>query len=170
MRLPWRVPNYGPLIETSLTEREAAEIHRLAAGRRVLEIGAAYGYSTVLMAQVALEVVSVDPHEVHHSFDRIKANLRGQGVSGRVVIRRGTSAEILPQYSPEAFDLVFVDGDHTAAGVGYDLAEAQRLVTDDGVLAFHDWNEETCPDVRPTLEAWRHPSYIVDTLAIYCLG
>lgn len=170
VRLPWRIPSFGPPIETSLTERETLDLQRLAALKRVLEIGAAFGYSTVIMAEVALKVTSVDPHLVHASLDAMARNLDQYGVTGRVRRLVGTSLQMLPALAPAQFDLIFVDGDHTAAGVTYDLAQAQRLAAAGGVLAFHDWNEETCPDVRQVLEAWRQPDYIVDTLAVYRLG
>jgi predicted O-methyltransferase YrrM len=170
MKLPWRIPAFGPPIETSLTEREAAELQRLAALKRVLEIGAAFGYSTVVLAEVAVHVTSVDPHLVHASIGVHESNLDRYGVVGRVGRLVGPSARMLPPLGDHQFDLVFVDGDHTAAGIAFDLAQVLRLVTPDGVLAFHDWDEETCPDVRPVLEAWQQPDYVVDTLAIYRLG
>ena len=170
MKLPWRIPTYGPVIETSLTEREATELRGLAIlhGLRVLEIGAAFGYSTVLMGQVSEQIDSVDPHQAHWSLVTIRANLRKYGLEERVTLHVGASQEILPQLEC-GYNFAFVDGDHTAAGVAYDLEQVQRLAAG-GVVAFHDWDEETCPDVRSVLEAWRSPDYLVDTLAVYRLA
>ena len=167
MKLPWRIPTYGPVIETSLTEREATELRGLAIlhGLRVLEIGAAFGYSTVLMGQVSEQIDSVDPHQAHWSLVTIRANLRKYGLEERVTLHVGASQEILPQLEC-GYNFAFVDGDHTAAGVAYDLAQVQRLVAG-GVVAFHDWDESSCPDVRTVLEAWRSPDYVIDTLAVY---
>ena len=170
MRLPWRIPSFGPAIESSLTEREAAELQRLGALKRVLEVGAAFGYSTVVLAEVAVHVISVDPHEVHGSLDIHTANLERYGVTAKVGRLVGPSMNMLPALDDHQFDLVFVDGDHTAAGVSFDLGEALRLVVVGGTLAFHDWNEESCPGVRIALEAWRTPDYIIDTLAVYRLA
>lgn len=168
MKLPWRMPAFGPAIETSLTTAEATEIQRLAAGRQhVLEIGAAYGYSTVLLAQVADEVVSIDPHQVHNSLAILTRNLDLYGVREKVDVRIGSSRAVLPTLSDRQFGLVFVDGDHTLAGVRFDAEQAWRLVSSFGHIAFHDWDEETCPDVRPALEAWCQPTYLIDTLAVY---
>lgn len=74
---------------------------------------------------------------------------------------------MLPGLTP-GFELVFVDGDHTAEGVSYDLEQALRLAHG-GIAAFHDWGEETCPDVKAVLEAWRAPGFLVDTLAVFQL-
>lgn len=170
LRLPWRIPSFGPAIETSLTTAEAVELRGLAQGRRVLEIGAAYGYSTVLTAQVAQKVTSIDPHEVHLSHRIFRDNLFRFGVAQHVDVVVGRSVEVLPGLRDGSFDFAFVDGDHTAAGVRFDLEQVQRLVEPGGLLAFHDWDEESCQDVRQVLEAWRAPGYLVDTLAVYRLA
>jgi len=171
MRLPWRIPTFGPAIETSLTTAEAIELQGLAQDRHVLEIGAAYGYSTCLMGRVARSLTSVDPHEIHNSLPILTENLARYAVGSVVEVIVGRSVDVLPGIHDEGwFELVFVDGDHTAVGVVFDLVQARRLAAAGGVLAFHDWGEETCPDVRKVLEAWRQPSYIVDTLAVYRLG
>lgn len=170
MKLPWRVATYGPAIYTSLTDAEAQELVRLSAGKWVLEVGAAYGYSTVLLAENAKHVDSVDPHETHQSLDSLRSNLREYGIARRVEVHIGFSSEVLPKLRAATYDLVFIDGDHTAPGVAHDLEHALRLAAPEGVLAFHDWNEETCPGVRQALEAWRQPDYIVDTLAVFQLA
>jgi predicted O-methyltransferase YrrM len=171
MHLPWRdlAPGKGPAISTSLTEAETVKLQRLAAGRAVLEIGSAYGYSTVALALVADSVVAVDPHTAHDSYGHLHANLGLYGVHAEV--RRGASSDELPYLAvaKRRFGLVFVDGDHTAAGVAYDVEWAQKLLRPGGVLACHDYAETCCcPDVGPTL---RHllgePDELVDTLAVY---
>ncbi len=161
------MPGHGPQIETSLTTNEAAELEVLATGKNILEVGAAYGYSTVLMAKVATHVISVDPHSALNSLDIHSRNLGRYEVVGLVDRLVGSSAEMLPSLNTNQFDLIFIDGDHTLAGVSFDLDQALRLIVDHGYIAFHDWGEETCPDVRSVLDQWRQPDYIIDTLAIY---
>lgn len=165
--LPWRIPAFGPQIETSLTTVEATELTHLAHRRNVLEIGAAYGYSTVLMARAAAHVLSIDPHIVHGSLDIHSGNMETYRVEDRVGRLVGPSRAMLPPLSSRQFHFIFVDGDHTAEGVEFDLAQSLRLVKTGGHIAFHDWDETTCPDVKRVLEAWRRPDYIVDTLAVY---
>lgn len=164
MHLPWRdvAPGPGPAIPTSLLDVEAARLAEFAEDRDVLEIGSAYGYSTVIMALAdARVVVTVDPHTAHDSYGALHANLGMYNVSDRVWVLRGTSQAELPHFNRGAerrfdldgFDLVFVDGDHTAAGVEHDVTAALQLLRPGGVLACHDYGEDCCcPEVRPTLD------------------
>ncbi len=160
MLLPWRpvrpLPNsLGPPIETSLTEANTTTLRFLATNMRVLEIGTAYGYSTVAMASVAKKVVTIDPHQTH-------------AVEDRVDIKVGTSQEWCPQLELESFDLAFIDGDHTGPGVWHDVKWAQRLVKKGGYIACHDYGEDTCPEIQPTLDTLypKGPDRLVDTLFV----
>jgi predicted O-methyltransferase YrrM len=165
--LPWRTASFGPEIQTSITEPEAHTLIQLARDKNVLEIGAAYGYSTILMAQVAEHVLSVDPHLVHDSLSTHTRNLKLYGVEDRVARIVCSSKEALAPMDPWPFDFIFVDGDHTAEGLWSDVLSALRLCRPGGTIAFHDWDETTCPDVKPTLEKWMRPDYVIDTLAVY---
>jgi predicted O-methyltransferase YrrM len=174
MKLEWRDVSIGdgPAISTSLTLNETAELQRLAKGAEVLEIGSAFGYSTVVLASVADLVVAVDPHQALRSLEALRANLGLYGVRQRVDIRVGRSQDFLPGMvkGGRRFDLVWIDGDHEAIGVAYDLTWSLQLLRPTGTLAVHDYGEDTCPDVRLALDAWKVPPRLVDTLAIYGPG
>jgi predicted O-methyltransferase YrrM len=173
MQKPWRDMSLGdgPLIHTSLTAAETAELQRLAAGNRCLEVGAAFGYSTVAMALVAEHVFSVDPHIWLNSRPTFIANLRAYGVAERVAMAvPGDSQTTLPQLvnQGERYDLIFIDGDHEDAAVAHDVGWARKLLAPGGVLACDDYDEVTCPGVRSALDRLLGPPPIlVDTLAIY---
>lgn len=176
MKLPWRdlAPGSGPAINTSLTEKETAELQRLARSQdltpvEVLEVGSAYGYSTVAMALAGAHVTAVDPHLQMASYQQMMANLGYYGVADRVDVIQGDSRAVLPRLADEGrtFDLVWIDGDHTADMVTHDVQWARKLLKPAGVLACHDYDEETCPGVRHALDAWKPPPLLVDTLAIY---
>src|SRR6267143_157390 len=63
IRLGWREqPVSGVAIWSSLLDEESAKLRELAVGKRVLEIGAAFGFSTSTLASVAEHVWSCDPH------------------------------------------------------------------------------------------------------------
>ena len=160
----------GPAISTSLTAAEAARLGELAEDREVLEVGAAYGYSTVVLALAAASVVSVDPHAWLQSEPALRTNLDAYGVSAKVDVRVGASEGVLPAFAAEGrrFGLVWVDGDHRRPAIEQDVALAVPLLTTGGVLACHDFGETTCPDVREVLrERFGEPHELVDTLAIY---
>jgi predicted O-methyltransferase YrrM len=64
----------------------------------------------------------------------------------------GDAGELLPGLPDASFDGAFIDGDHSRLGVLRDAYHASRLVRMGGWLAFHDWDEDTCPEVRPAIE------------------
>lgn len=171
MLCPWRdlQPGDGPPISTSLTELESGELARLAAGRTVLEIGSAYGYSAIVMALAGAAVTAVDPHIWLASLDAMRANLTAYGVADRVAIVQGDAEYELPFLGAtgHTFDVIFIDGDHSPDAVTRDVRLALPLLAAGGVLACHDYGEDTCPGVAQVLDAWRRPDQVVDTLAIY---
>lgn len=171
MILPWRpVEIAGVPILTSLTQHEASRLQALAGGRRVLEIGSAYGYSTVCMAQHAEHVLAIDPLE-QYTADELHANLRACGVCDRVTVAQYRSQDLLPILAAAGakFGLVFIDGDHERLAVAADLANAVRLLAPRGVLACHDYGEDSCPGVREAIDTADLPGEheLVDTLSIW---
>jgi predicted O-methyltransferase YrrM len=51
---------------------------------------------------------------------------------------RGTSSEILPYLAPDSFDIVYLDGSHYLEDIRFDLAAADKLLKDGGVLCGDD--------------------------------
>jgi SAM-dependent methyltransferase len=51
---------------------------------------------------------------------------------------RGTSSEILPYLASESFDIVYLDGGHNVENVRFDIAQADRLLKDGGILCGDD--------------------------------
>jgi predicted O-methyltransferase YrrM len=174
MHLPWRdvAPGPGPAIATSITDAESAKLRELAGeGRRVLEVGSAFGYSAVVMALARAEVHAVDPHDWLQSAGVMAANLGFYGVADRVVVDRRRSNEALPALADagERFNLVFVDGDHAREAVEHDVSWGLKLLAPGGVLACHDYGEDCCcPGVRAALDGWPPdgPDELVDTLFV----
>lgn len=152
MILPWRDVQIGegPPIKTSLTESDTEILTRLSGGKICLEIGSAYGYSTVIMTHAyggAEHVVAVDPHRDLGSLDAMQANLEAYHVADQVTILQATSQEVLP-FVKGPFEFVFIDGDHSQAAVNWDLGWARANIVPGGVIAVHDYGENTCPDVK----------------------
>ena len=172
MQLLWRdvAIGNGPPINTSLTAAETAKLMELAKDGDVLEIGSAYGYSTCALALVAKSVVAVDPHTGHGSLYELQANLNAYGVTDKVEIVAEMSQQALPRIFDDQcrFDLVWIDGDHTAETVEHDVRFARSLLKPDGIIACHDYNEVTCPGVRQALDKlFGGPGDLTDTLAVY---
>src|SRR6266702_6980959 len=156
-------------IPTAVTSGEAAKLASLASGGDVLELGAQYGFSTIVMAQAARRVTSVDWHqgddsiaamggECADTWEPYRANLARYGVAAKVDARRGRFADVLPALAKQGalFDGVFIDAQHDAAAVQADLDLALPLIRPGGWVAFHDYGRS---------EATGHPGFGVTEVA-----
>jgi glycosyltransferase involved in cell wall biosynthesis len=139
-------------VPTAVTRDEAARLATLASGGDVLELGAWHGFSTIILAQAARRVTSVDWHGGDASltamgeagastWEAYRANLARYGVAGKVDARRGRFTDVLQALarSGALFDGVFLDAQHDAAAVQADLELALPLVRPGGWVAFHDY-------------------------------
>ena len=193
MLLEWRdvapVPDRCPELKiwTSLTVNETATLRQLAKNKRVIEVGAAFGYSTVVLASVAVAVTSIDPHTTPvalGNFNFATAEDLGRYSSGTlktlihnlltaklpdVEIVCGLSQDVLPTFSG-LYEFAFIDGDHGLAIAMQDLYHCARLgVT---TIAVHDYREDLNPYVAPAVIEWlnHNPDWrmtdLVDTLAL----
>lgn len=124
-----------------LLPEEGMALAELATGKRVLEIGSFCGLSTVCMARTAEHVTAVD------YFDG-----RGTAVRGDCKamfdesLRRHAVTDKVTACHPEAdlpyseYDLVFIDGAHDLDSVRADIQRALSVISDDGLIVFHDYH------------------------------
>jgi len=110
----------------------------LAAGKRVAEIGTAFGLGAQALASTAREVVTVE-------LDPERARVAREALAGlpNVEALEGEWAELLPPRAP--FELVFMDG----GGYKHDLEEAARmleLVAPGGLAVADDMTPGYGPD------------------------
>jgi predicted O-methyltransferase YrrM len=110
----------------------------LAVGKRVAEIGTAYGLGAEALAQTAREVVTVelDPKRAREAAARL------DGLAN-VELLVGDWAELLPPRGP--FELLFMDG----GGYKHDVAAAARmleLVASGGLAVVDDMTPGYGPD------------------------
>lgn len=123
-------PGYSDIRQRgSITARECDVLAALAVGRRVLEIGTGLGVSTAALASTAVHVTTVDPDPWVYStvLPRIREFPNVAFFEDR--------SEIPPDWH---FDLIFVDGAHTAEAVTADGAYAAERVDRPGLVVFHD--------------------------------
>lgn len=124
-----------------LLEAEGLALHEWAAGKRILEIGSYCGRSTICLAQSAREVVSIDPHDGRSvggkkTLPEFLRNLDAWSIRDVVQVMIGTTDEVVPRGT---FDGVFIDGCHLEDAVWFDIEFSERLLTQGGQLAFHDY-------------------------------
>lgn len=166
----WRLPGgREPAVYAGIEDLEADALRELATDKTVLEIGSAYGYSTIVMAQVAKSVVAIDPMTQFDSWKVFHDNVEAHGVAAKVSLLVLRSEIALPALykAGEWYDLIFIDGDHLPESVRHDLAWARRLVRLGGVIALHDYLLGPGTFVRPAAQEWREPDRLVETLGIY---
>lgn len=138
----------GPLIYTAVTDEEAAELRRLAVGKRAVETGTGYGFSAIAMASVARSVVTVDHHKwIADGLSTTYFHLNQCHLTRKVMVIVEDSREFLPMLRDETFDMFFIDGGHKVHEVLFDAQQAERLVRRGGTIAFHDYRHDD-PDLE----------------------
>jgi len=116
----------------------------MATGKCILELGAQYGFSTIVLAKTARVVHSVDWHQGDsmaghlNSLDHYFGNLQ-RHVARNVVTHVGRFEDVVPLFALGAFDGCFLDGEHDLTSVQRDSAMAMRVVKPGGWLAWHDY-------------------------------
>lgn len=159
------------MIPTYVTREETDELERLAAGKRVLELGAQFGYSTVHLGKAAAELWSVDWHygdpqagemDTLAAWAGHTASLRK---AGRVIGVIGRFAQVLPLLQPASFDLIFHDGLHERHAVILDARLSLPLLSWRGIFCAHDWGSFS--GVQGLAEVMGQPSYVIGSLAVW---
>ncbi|UAL46263.1 O-methyltransferase [Sutcliffiella horikoshii] len=112
------------------------QLLRLSTPKRILEIGAAIGYSAIRMSQALPEVTIVTIERDEHRYLQAKAHIEQAGLQDRIQLILGDALEVLAQVEKEApFDFIFVDaakGQYERFFTMYEtlLNEAGIIITD----------------------------------------
>lgn len=136
--------------EYSAFERLVGEHHKLL-GRDlfILEIGSAFGRSTILLAQFG-KVIAIDlwgdihegveyPDMIGSNFDAFRETLqRFDLINKRVfpVLSTSKPLDLLPHMS---FDVVYVDADHHYEPAKLDIQRSKNHLTQGGLFVVHDY-------------------------------
>lgn len=129
-----------------------------------LEIGVRRGRSMAMIAATCPEcnIVGFDIWRENYAGMAnpgpafVQSEIEKVGYRGRLELISGNSHETVPRYfkeHPDAFfDLVTVDGDHSAKGTEQDLRDVMPHIKIGGVLVFDDISHPTQPHL---LEVWQ---------------
>lgn len=136
-----------PLPDGWLDPNEADELRRLSVGMNVLELGAWKGRSTVVLAEGANYVVSVDRHKGTEGFgatgvDSLPDYLGHVRELENVAIVVAEFRQVMP-FLGFHFDLVYVDGEHDWMSAMRDTQYAVEHCGEGGTIALHDWDMES---------------------------
>jgi len=99
---------------------------------RILEIGAAVGYSAICFTEYLAENGIIET--IERDEERIaeaKENFKKTEVAEQVILHEGDAVEILPTLN-EKFDMVFIDA--AKGKYPFFLKEALRMLNDDGII------------------------------------
>lgn len=135
------VPPTAEFIESLITMTDS---------RRILEVGMCTGYTTLHMLRAVVgkagaKVVSVDARPAHD-----KAFFDEPDIAPYFQFVGGWTPDCLWSLRGGAFEVVFVDSDHTAAHTEKELQVLKHITTKDCIFLFHDvpaWrsNEDRTP-------------------------
>jgi predicted O-methyltransferase YrrM len=154
------IPSIGPV-----KGRILAEVVREHKPRKILEVGALYGYSAILIAKnspAKAEITSVEKNPEHVRTTQL--NVERAKLEDQIKIIQGDAREILPKL-PGPFDLVFLDAEKTEY-LDYlkaveDKMHQGSVVVADNVGVFQDQMQNYLHYVRNT---GRYRSRTVETL------
>ncbi|MCP4937425.1 MAG: class I SAM-dependent methyltransferase [bacterium] len=130
-----------PLLECCILQEWVKSVRP----RRVLEIGFAYGISTMFLCdvldwQTTEEYHVLDPHQARDWHHIGLLNLQRAGYGDKVQWHEKASIDILPRFISTGmlFDFILVDGSHQAPQVRLDAEQCDQLLSADGIIAFDD--------------------------------
>jgi predicted O-methyltransferase YrrM len=154
------IPSIGPVKGKIL-----AEIVKKHKPRKILEVGALYGYSAILIAKnspAKAEITSVEKNPEHARIT--EQNVERARLESQIKVIQGDAIEVLPKL-PGPFDLVFLDAEKTQY-LDYLKAVEDKLpqgcvIVADNVGVFADQVQNYLRYVRNT---GRYRSRTVDTM------
>lgn len=122
---------------------------------RTLEVGMAYGLSTLFICQAHHDKgvgshTAIDPHQTSNFKSIGLLNIKRAGLGERLRFFEACSYEVLPQLlaKKEQFDFAFIDGAHQFDYVLVDFFYVDKLLQTGGYIAFDDlW----FPSIRKVL-------------------
>ena len=154
------IPSIGPV-----KGRIIAEVVAKLKPRKILEVGALYGYSAILIAKNSpanAEITTVERNPEHARMT--EQNVERAQLEDQIKVIQGDAKEVLPKL-PGPFDLVFLDAEKTQY-LDYLKAVEEKLhqgsvVVADNVGVFQDQMQNYLHYVRNT---GRYRSRTVETL------
>lgn len=118
---------------------------RDAKATRTLEVGMAYGVSSLFIMQGIDENgggqhVSIDPWQAKWWEDIGVHTVSRAGYAKYHTLHRGPSYEVMPELvkAPERYDFIFIDGNHRFEYTLMDFMYADLLLNTGGYLMLHD--------------------------------
>ncbi len=129
-------PPDAALASARLFATRSAALEALPRGGRIAELGTQAGR----YARQILDVCRPDRlHLFDLEFDTLRAKAPDVAADPRVQLHLGDSSTNLETFPDGTFDWIYIDGDHSEAGVQRDADCAARKIGDAGLLVFNDY-------------------------------
>jgi predicted O-methyltransferase YrrM len=140
-------------------------------GVRMLEVGTFEGRSAIWFVQNVLthpsaSITCVDPFNwptpesgVEERFDH---NVEQAGVADKITKIKGSSHHVLRELDLESFDIIYVDGCHSAACVYVDAALSWLLLKPQGVMILDDYGLGLESVQKPPRPITHRPKLAID--------
>lgn len=156
--------NYG-----GMSEGELGYLYDFCYNKNVLELGSMVGMSSYVIATVANHLSCVDlwsdtqEHLKHdprqaavykqytpdlNMFSEFNRNCKEFIESGKITMYRGNTIDVVNFFEDETFDIIFIDADHSYFGVSRDFELYYNKVKSDGLLIFHDYNDDMWTGIK----------------------
>ena len=101
---------YAKKNEVPIAQPETAKLIEnlilMSPSKKVLEIGSAIGYSSIIMAGAGADVTTIERDE--NMFEPLKSNIEKAGLTEKIHVHYGDALEILDTFDEE-YDFIFVD-------------------------------------------------------------
>lgn len=90
--------------------------------QKILEIGTFVGYSTLCFAEALSDDAEIHTIEINDELeDIIRANFAKSQYNDQIKLYIGDAVDVMPQFEPMSFDLVFIDADKKKYREYYEL-------------------------------------------------
>jgi cephalosporin hydroxylase len=151
-------------VKTSQIRSEIVSLAKTVAALKpkiILEIGTARGGTLLIWSRIASKrVISCDIEDLSIQRELFKA-FPPPGSSCQVTLLTGDSHDagfkqrVREQLQGEKADFLFIDGDHTEAGVTADYNDYKEFVSSGGIIAFHDIVEKQSFETNQVFHLWK---------------
>lgn len=113
---------HGDMLSGHLQGRMLKMFTQMIQPQKILEIGTFVGYSTLCFAEALSDDAEIHTIEINDELeDIIRANFAKSQYNDQIKLYIGDAVDVMPQFEPMSFDLVFIDADKKKYREYYEL-------------------------------------------------
>ena len=121
---------------------------------KFLEVGSLDGGSAIwflenILTHPSATITCIDPFLRAGSEARFDHNVRIAAGGSKLTKVKGRSESVMPTLQEQAYDVIYIDGNHSSVNVMMDAVAGWRLLKDGGIMIFDDYRWR--PDLPQTL-------------------